>query len=198
LSFIERCNYELIILPGIDQNTPSINEIKSVINKGTNLFIESGDGCSSGEGKTTPTIVTKDTINEMPKQIFVRKPKAKNIDELIAIWDERTIKIGQRKFTFILCGEIIGFNPDSKLKYKRSKPAHDIIINPCHKPMGHWNYLGEKLKNLSLNSASLYVANNTFNHNNVKTDLRIYHNGIDVTKRINEKFLTWSKLKILN
>ena len=128
LSFIEGLSSELIILPGINRNTPSVKEIQSVIKKGTHVFLESRTNGETEKGKVAPMVIAKDNLVEMPKQIFINKPKVHDIKGLIAAWDRRTIEIGTRRFTFIVCGEINGFNPNGELK-NRNKPTHDIIVS---------------------------------------------------------------------
>lgn len=89
---------------------------------------------------------------------------------------ERTFPIGSRKVTFVICGEITGFNPDGTMKHRR-RLQFDILANPVHTIMRRWYWLGPKLSALSKGRTVVHVANNPGNHGNLRTDLRIYIDG---------------------
>src|SRR5260370_40625130 len=109
----------------------------------------------------------------MPHGIFSQSPKAKHMDELVVAWPDRTFPIGSRTVTFVICGEINGFNTNGHVKYGRVLPF-DILANPAHTVMGRFQILGPKLSALSKGSVVIHVANNDSNHDRLKTDVRIY------------------------
>jgi hypothetical protein len=135
----------------------------------------------------------------MPKQLFSQNPRRSDIADLKRIWKDRTIEFtsteGKVSLTFIICGEINGFNPDGGLKYGYSFNRTNFV-NPCHTIMGHWNYLNPKLKNLSLGHQLIYVTNNDRNSLNITSSLRIYKNG--TRSEIQQSFpgLTWAQTEI--
>ena len=110
-------------------------------------------------------------------------------------WPDRTFSLGSRRVTFILCGEITGFNPNGTVKHSRSLP-YDILANPAHTIMGHWNRLGKKLSQLSSGSIVLHTANNTRNHHHLTTDVRIYKDHKPVAERQAADTLTWCECEI--
>jgi len=103
-------------------------------------------------------IIGNGKISRKPSQIFAKKPQASDIDTLAAVLPGRTIPVGKRKATFFICGELIAFNPDRSMKHNR-KLAHDIVINPAHTLMGHWNHLRKKLQRLSRGTIAVYITN---------------------------------------
>jgi hypothetical protein len=131
----------------------------------------------------------------MPSQCITKKPKAADLDNLQSIWHQRTHEIGSREFSFAICGEINGFKTDGSVKLGRSLP-YDILINPAHSIMGHWNHLGIKLQNLSAGTVVIHVANNDRNHHRLITDIRIYINGnVQYGKRGSDS-IRWSECEI--
>ena len=67
----------------------------------------------------------------MPKQLFSKNPKPRDLDALQNIWPIRTFEIYDKKVSFVICGEIDAFNKSGKVKYNRSLPF-EILINPTH------------------------------------------------------------------
>jgi hypothetical protein len=197
ITFIKSCNAELIIFPGFNaSNALSVTEVQNVLQYHSKIFMEFPEtGLEEIKMNVTPSIVSKKDIIKMPKQIFSQNPMKKDIHTLLDIWDDRTLSLGNRKFTFIICGEINGFNPDGSIKFD-NEHMHDIIVNPCHTIMGHWNYLGSKLSSLSKNSLALHVANNNNNNKSISTDLRIYKNGRKIDKKIFNSNISCASLEI--
>jgi hypothetical protein len=126
----------------------------------------------------------------MPSQLFSTRPSAENMDQLAALLPQRTFRFGKRSVTFLICGEILAFNPDGTTKHRR-KLHFDILANPSHTVMGHWNHLGKKLKSLSSRSVMVHVANNDRNHH-LTTDVRIYRDGVRL-KRNSDINIAWSE-----
>lgn len=181
INLIEKLQVEdLIILPGVADNTPSIKDVQNVINDNCCIFLENG----FLKGEAQPLIVSKNDIIKIPRQLFINRPKAAEIDQLIKIFPARTHLISNQRVSFVLCGEINGFNPDGNLKHNRQLPSDRdfyILVNPCHTIMGHWNYLGKKLANLSNNERIvIYVTNNDKNYLKAISDVRIYTNGNEI------------------
>lgn len=129
----------------------------------------------------------------MPPQILKASPTAKEMDRLKTMLPERTIAVGKRKASFIICGEILAFNPDGSTKHRRRLDV-DILINPVHTLMGRWGSLGKKPKRLSHRSVAVHVANNDRNHH-LTSDVRIYKNGA-LMKRHRGKNIAWSECRI--
>lgn len=185
INFIKSCDADLIIFPGFNaNNTLPVIEVQNALQNHSKIFMEFPEkGLKAIKMDVTPSIVSKKDILKMPKQIFSQNPQKSEIYTLLNIWDDRTLNLGNCKLTFIICGEINGFNPDGRLKFDREH-IHNIIVNPCHTLMGHWNYLGQKLSHLSKNSLAIYVTNNNKNNHGISTDLRIYKNEQNVAKKI--------------
>ncbi len=191
LKFISRCNHDIIILPGNAKNHPTPQSVAKVLKKGIFAFVETG----RGKGKSIPCLVSSMQQIKMPSQCFARTPKATDLDNLQSIWHLRTHKIGNRKFSFAICGEIDGFKKDASVKYGRNLP-YDILINPTHTIRGRFNHLGIKLKNLSAGTVVIHVANNDRNHHRLITDIRIYINGkVQYGKRGSDS-IRWSECEI--
>jgi len=191
LDFLKKANAELVVLPGLCENTPSLKAIQGVIGRGVNVFVEQGPS----KGKATPYLVTHTKAIPMPPQIFASSPKTRCMDKLVAAWPGRTLPIGSRTVTFAICGEINGFNPNGSVKHGRTL-TFDILANPAHTVMGRWHYLGPKLSALSKGKVVIHVANNNRNHN-LSTDVRIYNNGnLQVDKVQREGKLTWCECRI--
>lgn len=188
LAFIARQKSALVILPGYSSNMPSPEAIKRKLREGTIVFVEKRDR----NGENIPCIVSAPQISTMPRQIFAQRPSAQQVDNLSMILQQRTIRVRERQLTFILCGEINTFNPDGTAKYGRDL-AHDIVINPCHTTMGHWNFLGPKFTAISRRSLAVHVANNDHERPGITTDVRIYRAGRDVTRRGVEGRIAWSE-----
>ncbi len=190
LKFFENANADLVVLPGYSAaNTPSPSEVQEVINDKVSVFVESKAGI--------PYLITKQERIQMPKQQFYKNPKASDLRNLVEIIQQRTHIICKRKVTFILCGEIIAFNPNGGLKHHLELPyGIDIVVNPAHYPMGHWNYLNQKLTNLSRKAAAVHVANNTSNHVNAGTDVRIYRLGKWLNNKQIEGNVSWCECNL--
>jgi len=197
INFIKGCGADLIIFPGFNaSNALPVREVQNALQTHSKIFMEvPEEGLKAIKMEVTPSIISKKDILKMPKQIFAQKPTKSEIHALLNIWDNRTLNLGNRKLTFIICGEINGFNPDGHLKFDKEH-IHDIIVNPCHTIMGHWNYLGPKLSNLSENSLTIHVTNNNKNNKNISTDLRIYENGQKVDKKKFTSNISWAYLDI--
>jgi hypothetical protein len=189
LDFIRAQPKALIVLPGNQSNTPSPRQIQRVISTGAMVFAEG----AKGQNGRPAFIITKSRISKMPSQVFARKPTADNIEALAAILPHRTIRLGRRRATFFICGELIAFNPDGRVKHNR-KLDYDIIINPAHSIMGHWNHLDKKLTSLSCESVAVYVTNNDRNHH-LNSDIRIYKDGV-LKKRNSGINIAWSECPI--
>jgi hypothetical protein len=170
LSFLGKTTAELVVLPGVCDNTPSPQKVQRVIRRGVAVFVEQGRSA-----KATPYLVTRARVVPMPHQIFGQSPTAKCMDDLVAAWPGRTFLIGSKTVTFAICGEINGFNPDGRVKHQRVLPF-DILANPAHTVMGRWQYLGRKLSALSKGKVVIHVANNNRNHEYLSTGVRIYIN----------------------
>jgi hypothetical protein len=178
IAFLGNATAALVLMPGGSHNTPSPEKVQNAIHSGVSVFVE-------GKGKkkeATPYLVTRREIIPMPRQIFSERPTAHQIDDLVACLPSRTFAIGSRMVTFFLCGELIAFNPDGSVKHSRQLP-YDILANPSHTIMGHWNHLGKKLSSLSRHSVAMYVTNNDRNHSGITTDVRIYKHGEELTNR---------------
>lgn len=187
LAFLATATADLVVLPGHSSNTPVPDEVQSVIQGNVSVFVEGKGG--------TPCLVKKGELIPMPRQIFSHHPSARELDRLSEMLPKRTFSFGSRTVTFLICGEIIAFNPDGNVKHGRQLP-YDILANPAHSLMGHWNHLGTKLTNLSLGSAVLYAANNERNHGTITTDVRIYQNGLLLQGRQSMEMLSWCECEI--
>jgi len=196
LDFLAKLPQGLIVLPGHCGNTPSPRQVQRVIASGAMAFVE-GPGRNVAYPKHKKNrpgyIVRKRSVTRMPAQIFKASPTAKEMDKLEAILPQRTVAVGKRKASFIICGEILAFNPDGSTKHRR-RVDFDILINPAHTPMGRWGQLGKKLERLSRRSVVVHVANNNRNHH-LKTDVRIYKYG-KLMKRNCGKNVAWSECRI--
>lgn len=193
LAFLETVTATLVLLPGHHKNTPSPSVIQGFLKRGVSVFVE-------GAGKKTaaiPYFVTREEIVPMPRQIFSEQPTAQDIDDLAASMPDRTFRIGKRRVTFFICGELLAFNPDGTVKYHR-KISYDVLANPAHTLMGHWNYLGKKLERLSKRSMALYAANNDKEHSGISTDVRIYKRGKHVSKSFlnRNQNITWCECEL--
>jgi hypothetical protein len=178
LAFLSNTTASLVLLPGRSQNTPSPEKVQGTIRHGVSVFVE----YKSKKNKSTPYLVTNRKLMAMPRQIFCQRPAVRQIDNLVACLPSRTFAIGSRMVTFFICGELIAFNPDGSVKHGRQLP-YDILANPSHTIMGHWNHLGKKLSSLSLRTVTIYTTNNDRNHSGITTDVRIYKNGKVLTNR---------------
>jgi hypothetical protein len=196
LDFLAKLPQGLIILPGHCGNTPSPRQVQGVIAPGAMAFVE-GPGRKVAspkyKRKRPGYIVRKRGVTRMPPQIFKTLPTAEEMDRLAAILPQRTIAVGKRKASFIICGEILGFKPDGSTKHRRRLNL-DILINPVHRIMGRWGKLGKKLKRLSRRSVVVHVSNNDRNHH-LTTDVRIYKDG-RLRKRHRGKNIAWSECRI--
>jgi hypothetical protein len=196
LDFLSNLPQGLIVLPGHCGNTPSPRQVQRVIAPGAMAFVE-GLGRKVADPRRKKNrpgyIVRKRSITRMPSQIFKASPTANQMKQLVAILPQRTVAVGKRKASFIICGEILAFNPDGSTKHQRTLDV-DILINPTHTPMGRWGQLGKKLKRLSRGSVVVHVANNNRNHH-LTSDVRIYKNG-RLRKRHRGKKIAWSECRI--
>jgi hypothetical protein len=189
LDFIREQPKALIVLPGNQNNTPSPGQIQRVLHGGALAFAEG----KKGKNGRPAFIIAKSKVNRMPSQVFATRPTANDIDDLADALPRRTIRIGRRRATFFICGELIAFNPDGSVKHKR-KLDHDIVINPAHTLMGHWNHLRKKLERLSHNSIAVYVTNNVKDRH-LSSDVRIYRDG-KLMKRNRGINIAWSECPI--
>jgi hypothetical protein len=185
LDFLERTTADFVLLPGSGSNTPTPTQVQRVLQSGVSVFVEG----AGGKRHAIPYLVTSTSTEAMPRQIFSQHPTANEIDVLVQNLPDRTFTIATRKVTILICGEIIAFNPDGTVKHGRTLPF-DILANPAHTMMGHWNHLGRKLVNLSLKSLVLYCTNNDHGHNRLTTDVRIYQKGILLLNRNSDGDLT--------
>ena len=192
LAFLAEATATLVLLPGSSSSTPSPQMVQSAIRDGVSVFVEGVDR----KMQTTPYLVTNRTAIAMPRQVFVNDPSAREIEELLARLPARTFALGSRTVTFYICGELIAFNPNGHFKHGRQAPKHDIIANPAHSIMGHWNYLGKKLSALSRKSVALYAANNNCKNITVTTDVRIYKSGKRLNCRSQNGKLAWCECDI--
>lgn len=196
LDFVNYCTADLIIFPGFNaNNTLPIIDVQNALQYHSKIFMEFPENGFNAKMEVTPSIVSKKDIFKMPKQIFIQKPKKRDLNTLLSIWDDRTLCLGNRKMTFIICGEINGFNLDGRLKFNREH-IYDIIVNPCHTMMRHWNYLGQKLSHISKNSLAIYITNNNKNNHRVSTDLRIYKNEQRIEEKSFDSNISWATLEI--
>jgi hypothetical protein len=191
LQLLHEVKTDLVLLPGFSSNMPTPAEVQSVIDSQKAAFVET----LGKESEATPCFVTSQAVRPMPQQIFGRKPTAKHIDALIRILPDRTFSVAARSVTFLICGELLAFNPDGSIKHGR-KLSLDILANPAHTLMGHWNYLDRKLKSLSNGSVAMYATNNDRNHDRITTDVRIYRNCKLVPERNTLDGLSWSQCEI--
>ena len=111
----------------------------------------------------------------MPCQSFGKSPTSVDMARLSEAWPDRTFVVGSRKVTFVLCGEINGFDLDGRVKHDQLPFVPDILANPAHTIMGHWNHLGKKLSGLSSGGrVAIHATNNNHNRDALTTDVRIY------------------------
>lgn len=165
------------MLPGFSDNTPPVWEIQHALNPPAVVFVE-----EESNGIRTPYIVTRDQAVPMPAGIFAKSPPtAKQMDDLVKAWPDRTFPIGSRMVTFAICGEINGFDPDGSAKHRQVLPF-DVLANPTHTVMGRWHILGPKLSALSKGKVVIHVANNKKNSEKLTTDLRVYVNEVWVNE----------------
>lgn len=139
------------------------------------MFLLSTQKNSANKKLAQPYVVSKNSLFRLPKQQFAQNPSQKQVLTLGATLANRTVQIAVRQVTFILCGEINGFDKYGLLKHGIT-PTMDIIAHPTHTPMGRWHLLGAKLAALSQSGTVLHAANNVKGPN-ISTDVRIYQNG---------------------
>lgn len=190
LNFIKTTDADLVLLPGNSTNTPSPIDIQNVLLRdNTNVFVED----HGAKLNVQPYLVSKKSIQKMPRQIFGSNPTAKDIDDLVNTLPNRKFSIAGKNVLFFLCGELIAFNPDGNLKFKRTLPVdyYDILANPAHSLMGHWNYLSKKLAALSEKSVVAYTTNNNKNRVGLTTDVRIYNRGLYLPSRYANSNMSW-------
>lgn len=202
LKFLAKATADLVVLPGYSlctpANTPSPSEIQKVIKDDVSVFVERKERSPH----FVPCLVTNKELIRMPEQIFSVKPTAGELDRLIAILPKRTFSFGKRRVTFFICGEILAFNTDGHFKhgkqsqYNKAVKLTNIVVNPSHCLMGHWNYLIPKLTNLSRTSAAIHVANNNRNRATITTGVRIYKKGAWLLNRQSVGMLTWCECTI--
>jgi hypothetical protein len=189
-TFLSNCNHDLLLLPGNSENHPTYVKVGKSLKPGMYAFVESG----GSKGNLVPRLVSKTHILEMPGQVFERSPSSYDLDTLQSRWPERTYKITNRSVSFAICGEIDAFNIYGEVKRGRHLPF-DILVNPTHTIRGRWNHLGRKLEALSRNTVVAHVANNTFNHSQTSTCVRIYVDG-KIMKREQTGNIIWSECEI--
>lgn len=173
LDFLTQQTAALVLLPGASDNTPSPKSVQRVLQSGVSVFVEG----ATGKMMRRPSLVTSHSIETMPKQVFAQNPTAIEMDSLAAALPDRTFTIGGRTVTFIICGEIIGFNVDGTTKHNRVLHRGEIIANPAHWNMGRWHVLDRRFKQLSRRGAAVHAANNVLATEKSKTDVRIYRRG---------------------
>gem|GEM_PF-1616481 len=209
LKFLQGRSDDLILLPGARNDFSEPKEIQKILQPGVHIFIENGlkkfinfpqksTGIMRNEW-AIPYVITDRTIRQLPKQVFSNHPKPRDIDEWINILPDRIFSIANKNIIFILCGELIAFNPDGTLKHRKRLPQLqkiDIIANPAHSVMGHWNWLGDKFVSLSKGRICLYTANNNKNNSTITTDVRIYRDGnlLPLENRMHQNGLTWIEI----
>lgn len=198
--YLSKSDALLTILPGISENHPRVEEVQDVIKDGKYVFMEVMDTTQTAKKmEMWPSIISNGDIRRMPKQLFAQNPRPGDIAELMDIWDDRTVEFTSGgktvSLTFIICGEINGFNPDGKLKYGYSYKKTNIV-NPCHTIMGHWNWLKPKLENISIGNTLIYVSNNDRNSSAITSSLRIYRNGHQTEMRRSAPGMTWAQTEI--
>ncbi len=176
LDLLASCTQDFVLLPGAirEFNMPSKEQIQTVLASGVHVFVEEAND-KFDKKANPPRIVTASEIRSLPKQIFSTRPTEAQIRILGTSLSQRTVAIGNRRITFVLCGEINGFNRDGRLKFGET-PQFDIIAHPVHTPMGRWHVLGPKLAALSRTGTVLHAANNTKGPQ-ITTQLRIYRKG---------------------
>jgi len=200
LDFLSRSDALLTILPGISDNHPTVEEVQSCIKRNSFVFMEiKDDGRNAIKKHVWPSIVSKKEISRMPKQIFSENPRSSDVRGLLDIMGERTKTFSfdgaSVSISFIICGEINGFNPDGNLKFGYPF-SHTNLVVPCHTIMSHWNWLNPKLENLSIEGKLIYVTNNDRNSQKITSSLRIYNNGRRSETRRSAPGLFWAQTEI--
>lgn len=214
LARVEASGAQLIVLPGYSAGiTPSPEELKTAIRPGCTVFVEAapangdaGKAMARRQSKRAdeafnphpPYLVTAHSITALPSQLFARSPDRSHIETLRDTLQARTVDIAGRRFTFVLCGEINGFDTSGRLKHGLPGPP-GIVVNPAHTPMGRWHLLEAKLKALARrNGFAIHVANNTLKHPvAATTDVRIYRSGILMQGRNTESgYSAWCELEV--
>lgn len=188
LNFLSARRADLFVLPGACHNSPTPSEVQKVINAGSSVFVE-GSGIKA---QALPYLVTRKKASSMPRQVFTNAPSASEMDELLRVFPSRTFSFGAHNVSFILCGEIMAFNPDGTLKHGRHL-TFDVMINPAHTMMGRWRHLGPKLSAISRKALAVHVANNQHNHDRVTTHLRVYRSSKLLDNRVTTGNLVWSE-----
>jgi hypothetical protein len=98
---------------------------------------------------------------------------------------ERIFKLGGKRIAVLLCGEnnilcnVRGEKNAAHPRYGIPWPLdkYDVLVNPTHTSMGHWNLLHRRFAYFSQkNRTVIYSANNT-RSKSWKTSLCIYNNG---------------------
>lgn len=149
-----------------------------------------------GKGVNTPCLIAKHSVMPMPRQCFAKRPKINDLDAFCSAIPKRTFNISEITFSFVLCGEITGFNREGTLKHGR-KASLGIVINPAYTPMGRWHVLDEKFKALSHHSLAVHVTNNTRNNPTAATtDVRIYRHGCFIQNRKFNDHAAWCVCEI--
>ena len=100
----------------------------------------------------------------------------------------RTIEVGDKRVAVLLCGEN---NSLRNVRNERNTPigrfsdipwpleCYDVLVNPAHTSMGHWNLLHLRFAYFSqAGRVAVYCANNT--HERWKSSLCVYRNGVKV------------------
>lgn len=194
LARVRASDAQLVVLPGYSPGiTPTPEQLKAAVPPGCTVFVETAPE-SEGPGKAVtkppskradepfnpclPYLVTRDGITAIPRQLFARSPDRSQIEALRGTLKKRTYEIAGTRFTFVLCGEINGFDATGGLKHGLDAPD-GIVINPAHTPMGRWHLLDAKLKALSRqNGMAVHVTNNSLKHPaGASTDVRVYRRG---------------------
>lgn len=190
VELISTLRSELIVLPGFAKNIPTAKAIQKTLKPCMNVFLE-----SAGKQQTAPWLVSCTDVVSMPSQVFAQNPTTQALRNLEASFPKRTFLIGQRKVSFILCGEINAFKVDGLAKAEIDLPF-DVLVNPAHSLMGRWHVLGEKLRALSQGRRVVHVANNTRDSRKLTTDIRIYREGEQVGLRESNYSAAWRTYEV--
>jgi hypothetical protein len=100
LSFLKQSTAELIVLPGVCKNVPTVAHVQAVIRRGVAVSVQEQEGKSKVEAISY--FVTCDKAQSMPHQFFSQSPSTKGIDNLVAASSKRTFDVGSRKVTFVI------------------------------------------------------------------------------------------------
>ncbi|MEE1925316.1 hypothetical protein V0R50_26405 [Pseudomonas sp. 148P] len=185
LAVISTLEADLIILPGNFENTPSLAKIRQALPDDTWIFVEPGE-----KMKGHSVVLSRSDTIKLPIQVFAELPGRQELSSLESCFPQRTVQIGKRSVSFIICGEINAFQQDGTTKSGIDLPF-EILINPAHTVMGRWHILGRKLSALSHRGVVVHVANNNRKSPWISTGVRIYASGKQVGERGWNSVATW-------